>query len=75
MQSQCVYMCLSHVINLQWLEDAFLSYFSDWEAGVQSRPGFSAAQKALMLLSRETREGLRMTGMYNYVLHSYLQLM
>ena len=60
----CVDICLSRENNLQWLQDAFLGYFSNWEAGVQDRPGFTTAQKALMLLSKETREGLQMTGTY-----------
>lgn len=47
---------------MQWLVDGFLGYLENWEAGVRERKGFSAAQKSLMLLSRETREGLKMTG-------------
>ena len=31
---------------------------------MQERQGFTPAEKELMLLSRETREGLRITGMY-----------
>lgn len=58
------YASLVKITCMQWLQDAFLGYFSNWEAGVQDRPGFTTAQKALMLLSKETREGLQMTGTY-----------
>ena len=47
--------------RLMWLEDAFLGYFDAWESTVKKRDGFSKSEKALMLLSSETREGLRIT--------------
>ena len=47
--------------RLTWLEDAFLGYFDAWESTVKKRDGFSKSEKALMLLSSETREGLRIT--------------
>ena len=40
--------------------DAFLGYFDAWESTVKKRDGFSKSEKALML-SSETREGLRIT--------------
>ena len=49
---------------LQWLKDGFLKYLQDWEDSVNKRKGFTAAQRAQMLLSSQTREGLRMTGKY-----------
>lgn len=55
--------------NTQWLEDGFLGYLDRWESSVQGRQGFTPAEKELMLLSRETREGLRITGMYICLLH------
>ncbi len=55
---------------LQWLETNFLGYLDEWETSVKSREGFTDAQKATMMLSRETLEGLRITGknviQYNY---------
>ena len=47
--------------RLTWLEDAFLGYLDAWENAVEKRDGFSKTEKALMLLSNETREGLRIT--------------
>ena len=62
-----------HVINvcdlimtpdgLQWLEEQFLGFLADWEKSVEDRKGFSKAERQKMLLSPETRLGLRMTGM------------
>lgn len=46
----------------QWLKETFLGYLDDWEKSVKAREGFSAAQKTAMLLSAETRLGLRITG-------------
>ena len=39
-----------------------MKYLSDWESAVSSRKELSATDRAKMLLSRETREGLKMTG-------------
>ena len=50
------------IIISQWLEGEFLKYLGDWKASVDSRPGFTAAQKALMCISKETIEGLHITG-------------
>ena len=47
----------------EWLKGGFLKYLQDWEDSVNNRKGFKAAQRAQMLLSSQTREGLRMTGM------------
>ena len=59
----------------QWLKDAFLGYLDSWEASVRERQRFSDAQKALMLLSRETLEGLRMTGKHLvYFIQNYLSV-
>ena len=52
---------------LQWLEKDFLGYLDDWEASVNAREGFSKAEKASMTLSKETVEGLRLTGVYMYL--------
>ena len=52
----------SFAVDSQWLEDCFLGYLKSWENSVQQRQGFTKAQRELMLLSRETREGLQITG-------------
>lgn len=45
----------------QWLEEDFLNYFDEWEDSVDARTDDDAA-KAQMLLSRQTLDGLRITG-------------
>ena len=57
---------------MQWLEDDFLSYLDTWEESVKEREGFSNAQQSMMLLSKETRLGLRITGtQYQYLSLTY----
>ena len=34
----------------------------EWEEEINKKEGFSAAEKAKMLMSKETREGLKITG-------------
>ena len=53
---------LVRVYCLQWLESDFLGYLKEWETSVKGREGFTGAQKATMMLSRETLEGLHITG-------------
>ena len=48
--------------SFQWLECDFLSYLDNWEKSIQEFPGLSRAQRNNMLLSPETRLGLRTTG-------------
>ena len=50
----------------QWLEKDFLGYLDEWEASVRVREGFTRADKTSMTLSKETLEGLRLTGIHNY---------
>ena len=54
-------LCTKYYI--QWLEEEFLPYLDQWEKSVEAREGFTKTQKKQMLLSSETRLGLRMTGM------------
>ena len=42
--------------------DSFFGYLKNWEMCVDARDGFTTAEKQKMMLSRETREGLTMTG-------------
>ena len=48
---------------MQWLKDHFLAYLCEWENSVKSRKTYTPAQRNKMLLSRQTREGLKITGM------------
>ena len=64
-----MWMCSSSVVIpkiiytfQQWLENDFLGYLHAWEASVSSRTDVSLAERDKMCLSRETLEGLRLTG-------------
>ena len=46
----------------QWLEDEFLGYLDEWKKYVNSDKSLSSADKARMILSRETLEGITITG-------------
>lgn len=49
--------------RLGWVEDVFLPYLVNWEKSVDARQGeYSKSQRKRMLLSTETRLGLRMTA-------------
>lgn len=48
--------------KMQWLEEDFLGFLDQWEKSVEERPGeFTKTQRNKMLLSAETRMGLRIT--------------
>ena len=56
-------LCIMNgILVLQWLKDDFLGYLSEWEKSVSSRDGFTSKEKSFMCLSRETLEGLQITG-------------
>ncbi len=46
---------------MQWLKDTFLGYLFEWEEEVRSLK-IKKREQSKMLLSRETREGLHITG-------------
>ena len=52
-----------HNHTLQWLEHDFLDYLDEWEASAQAAENLSDAEKNKLCISRETLEGLRMTGL------------
>ena len=56
--------CFIHVRILQWLQKDFLGYIAGWKASVLEREkkGFTKPELAMMCLSKETLEGLQMTG-------------
>ena len=65
------------IIVLQWLETEFIPYLEQWEKSVMEREGFSAKDKELMLLAREIRIGITITGiciivLFERQLHFYL---
>ena len=45
------------------MKDEFLLYLRNWESEVNNSPGLTAKEKMKLLLSRETMEGLRITGL------------
>lgn len=47
---------------MQWLENDFLGYLKEWKDSVDARTDVPKAEKPTMLLSRETQEGLHITG-------------
>ena len=47
---------------MQWLKEEFLGFLDEWEKSVEDRQNFSNFEKNKMLLSNETRLGLRLTG-------------
>jgi len=49
---------------LQWLETEFIPYLEQWENTTMAREGFSAKEKELMLLARETRIVITITGIH-----------
>ena len=55
------YVCVT-TLFLQWLEKGFLGYLSEWDEMVQGRENFTVAGKKKMTLSKDTLDGLRMTG-------------
>lgn len=54
-----VYVILSCV---QWLADEFIPYLKEWEGSVEKRSGFSPQSKAMMVIAKETRNGINITG-------------
>ena len=57
-----MYIYIMVLILLQWLEKEFLGYLNEWEESVEGRVEIEKKERNKMLLSRETIEGLRMSG-------------
>lgn len=55
--------------DVQWLTERFLPYLDDWKS-VDGREGVTKAEKGMMLLSSETRLGLRITGEHSHACNS-----
>ena len=56
--------------HIQWLKHDFLGYLDRWEAEIQQTDATPGA-KNQMCLSRETLEGLRITGVIPYMYMHY----
>ena len=56
--------CNSCILNVyfQWLATDFLGYLDSWEKEVADQPGIERKEKQRMCLSKETLQGLRITG-------------
>ena len=46
----------------QWLQYDFLGYLRSWEMSVASRTDLTQSERNKMLLSRETIDGFKLTG-------------
>lgn len=55
------------IVLLQWLQETFLGYLQEWESSVKNRENFTKGEKQLMCLTRETLEGLKITGITNTI--------
>ncbi len=44
------------------MKDCFLGYLEEWQESVDGRADFNKTQKQMMTLTRETLEGLKITG-------------
>ena len=52
-----------NLFNLaQWLLNDFLGYLDEWEREMAGTPGLSQKEKQKLGLSRETVQGLKITG-------------
>lgn len=53
---------INDAVIIQWLEEDFMKYLTEWEDSVMRREDFTLPQKRMMCLSQETLEGLKMTS-------------
>jgi len=51
-----------YVLLLQFLKEEFLAYFENWEKSVMARDGFTDAEKEMMMIARESRTGMQISG-------------
>jgi len=47
---------------MQFLKEEFLLYFKKWEDSVMARDSYSDSQKNMMLIAKESRTGLQISG-------------
>ena len=55
----------------QWLLNDFLGYLGEWEVEIAEVPGLDQKEQQKLCLSRETMEGLKITGMIPWPVVSY----
>ena len=55
-------MCINCGVLLQWLEKDFLKYLQDWEDEANACNPDNPSEVNKMMLSRETLEGIKITG-------------
>ena len=48
--------------QLQWLEEELMPYLKEREESVSNRKGFNKKHRLMMLLAKETRVGITVTG-------------
>ena len=65
------YMVILLAICVQWLADEFIPYLKEWESSVGKRSGFSSQSKSMMVVAKETRNGIKITGIC-YILFSII---
>lgn len=53
---------LANFVSSQWLREELLPYLQKWEDSVSERKGFSPKAKTMMVLTKETRFGIRVIG-------------
>ena len=51
---------------MQWLKSCFLNYILEWEKEANAKTEFTASKHKKMQLSKETRDGLKMTSTLYY---------
>ena len=47
----------------QFLREELLPYFDAWEASARAREGFTPKEINLMMISKESRDGIKRSGM------------
>jgi len=54
-----------NIVNLQWLEETFLAYLSEWKQWVFNNPKIPEGAKKMCFLPDQTVEGLQICGESN----------
>ena len=51
--------------HVQWLQNDFLTYLTEWDEEVAAIPGLKRSEMQKLCLSKETMAGLKITGVQN----------
>ena len=65
----------TQLFDSQWLVNDFLGYLTEWETEIAALPGLKQNEKQKLMLSRETMEGLKITGIEVALSCEYIKLM